>query len=413
MYNLRKTFVLTETGIKSALLDPLITEVKDKKTLLLLRFNKKGNSWLLEYNHSGKTRRKKVATWPTVSAEKMRQQESDLLLKVVKKEPIVVSHFDTVGDLITWAMAREKTRSTKPETKKTAISIMNAQLLPRLGFLPVLELSKLDVDLQLVQPMKADDKKDSTIDAALSQLKKVYQQAYDIDLLQVNPVEKFRFEQFEKNKIKHKVGKLPTSKLSYVIKQLKAGESAVYLYVLFMLAYGTRKTETALMRWDWLDTDLAQPCIVFPADITKTAVELTLPLSDFILELLAEHQAQQQSNGYQGHYIFPSSRTQGPISKYMAHKWVLSISHKHWSAHDLRKLFTNSLLERGIDSKIVNKLLNHALSKIDKIYMSEDLPIRKTHAINLWHSELKKFIAHSGSDLIPTQINLQKWRKSA
>lgn len=408
------SFNLTTAGIERAIADPDITAVKDKKTPLLLRLNKTCNTWFFEKSRKSKMERHCLGDYKNLPLPFMRSKLPDLMLKFAKGEKLVISQFATVAALLDWFIAREKANTiTSDKFTNSVSSIVKAQLSPRLGHHDVLQLNKTQIDTDLIQAMLAEDYAASTIKQVFSKLKRAYDQAFNVDLIESNPLQSMRFKNFITSKIKAKPGALTPGKLSHVIGQLKTSVSPVYLYVLFVLGYGTRKTETALMRWDWIELNSNEPCIVIPESVTKTDDPLTLPLTDFMLEAIAEHQSYQRKKGYQGPYMFPSDNKKGPISEYKAHDWIKSVSEHQWTAHDLRKLCCDSWLEDGVDYLVIQRLLNHALDKVDQAYIHTHVESGKRKAITAWHTKLKKFISENHSLTIQTQPDLSKWRKSA
>lgn len=403
---MRLTTKLSQREIYSQLQQGTATELKDANSPLLLRIHKgrASASWCLELHKNGKTVRPKVADFPNVGVAFMREQLDQLITNFHAANELIVVNDMQFSELCAWYCERELVnRGTSDNYTKTALSLVNKHLLVRLGPVFVSQLDAQCVDKNLIQPMQADGYALSTIKQVYAQLKRIVAQACDVRLVQRNALTDVHFKHFNKSKIKAKAGRLRTGQLADLVAQIKTAAGEVRLFLLLLLAFGTRKTETSLMRYSWIDT-VGEPAIVLPASVTKTDDALSLPLGKFVLSEIAKHQVAQRKRGYTGDFIFNHGR--GAACANTVDKWVRSVSGGKWSAHDIRKLCINAWIERGVDYLVVQRLVNHALDKVDEAYIFTTVEQGKRAALVAWHSEIAQCFSLENSDRIQTCTDL-------
>ena len=112
-------------------------------------------------------------------------------------------------------------------------------------------------------------------------------------------------------------------------------------------------------------------------------------MSDITIAALKRHRAEQEAAGYTGVYLFPNNRGRN-ISGSGAGYLVTRISGGHWSSHDLRKLARTCWADLGIDYMVSERLLNHAMTKLDQAYI-HTCGGAKRAAIEKYHVYLRKF----------------------
>lgn len=120
-----------------------------------------------------------------------------------------------------------------------------------------------------------------------------------------------------------------------------------------MLFTGLRRGEAASLTWQQVDfTD--RTIIIID---TKNSHKHTLPLSDFLYDLLKKRQATKQSD----HFVFPADTQSGYIQNFR--KWLLkatTISGVTFTVHDLRRTFITIAESLDISVYALKRLLNHS-----------------------------------------------------
>ncbi|STX37476.1 tyrosine-type recombinase/integrase [Legionella feeleii] len=125
-------------------------------------------------------------------------------------------------------------------------------------------------------------------------------------------------------------------------------------YFLLLLFTGMRKTEAGSLRWQ--DIDLKDKTITLQN--TKNSEVHTLPMSDFVYELL-----KRRSQCKISPYIFPAESKTGYI--YEPKKAVLKVvelSGVSFTLHDLRRTFATIAESLDLPAYALKRLLNHKMN---------------------------------------------------
>ena len=122
-------------------------------------------------------------------------------------------------------------------------------------------------------------------------------------------------------------------------------------YFLLVLFTGLRRQEAAQLHWDHVNL---KSKILTILD-TKNHEPHTMPLSDFLVELLERRKAKQIND-----YVFPSDRGVGHlVDPHKALLKVRELSGVQFNIHDLRRTFITLAESLDIPVYALKKLLNH------------------------------------------------------
>jgi len=125
-------------------------------------------------------------------------------------------------------------------------------------------------------------------------------------------------------------------------------------YFLLLLFTGMRKTEAASLLWD--DIDLKSKTLTLQD--TKNREVHTLPMSDFVYELLEQRSRQKTSE-----FIFPADSKSGYISEpKKAVLKVAELSGVPFTLHDLRRTFATVADSLDLPAYALKRLLNHKMN---------------------------------------------------
>lgn len=125
-------------------------------------------------------------------------------------------------------------------------------------------------------------------------------------------------------------------------------------YLLLVLFTGLRKEEAAQLTWNNVDL-IARTLTVID---TKNHLDHTLPLSDFLYDLLLRRKEAATTNS-----VFPGGGASGHMvepRKQMAK--VIQESGVHFTIHDLRRTFITVAESLDISAYALKRLLNHKMS---------------------------------------------------
>ena len=129
-------------------------------------------------------------------------------------------------------------------------------------------------------------------------------------------------------------------------------------YLLLLLFTGARRTEAAKLKWT--QVDLAARTFTMVAADTKGKRPHTLPLSDYLYDILA---ARKQAAKKGAVYVFPGSGDKGYLveTRRMMEK-VVEVSKVSFTPHDLRRTFITVAESLDIPAYALKTLLNHKMS---------------------------------------------------
>lgn len=121
--------------------------------------------------------------------------------------------------------------------------------------------------------------------------------------------------------------------------------------LLLLLFTGMRRSEGMHLKWE--DVDFLDRTLCIPD--TKNREPLTLPLSDFLFDLLSQRQEQAE-----GPYVFPGKGGYGPLVEPRRHmRRVTELSGVSFTLHDLRRTFITVAESLDIPYYALKQLVNH------------------------------------------------------
>lgn len=146
-------------------------------------------------------------------------------------------------------------------------------------------------------------------------------------------------------------------------------------YLMIVLLWGGRKTETASLRWSDISEDSGFAC--FAATTSKGRKSHYLPLCSWAASILRERRAKNASGFAVGDndLVFPSTVKEGkPIEDYrtvavtLERKTGLKIG-----AHDLRRTLATEIFGKTLDVKTVSIALGHSTGSVSVDYIQQQI----------------------------------------
>ncbi|TDR46760.1 uncharacterized protein DUF4102 [Tahibacter aquaticus] len=141
-------------------------------------------------------------------------------------------------------------------------------------------------------------------------------------------------------------------------REVKPHASVLLDFFLCVLLWGSRKEETARLKWD--DVDLERNLIVFPASVTKSGKAGVVPLTPWAKEVLVERRTANSAwrPDDEACWVFPSRQRGKPLNNPRS---VLLALQKHtglWiTAHDLRRTLATELGQVQVSVESLGRLL--------------------------------------------------------
>ncbi|MCH1926887.1 tyrosine-type recombinase/integrase [Shewanella sp. C32] len=351
-------------------------------------------SVFLVVNEDNQTKWKKQGTWPDMSIDCFLDELPEALAKRALGGDWTMGRFEVVTDLLLWFVDHVIGNTTLSKSwRRNVRSVVGKHLVPRLGDLPLAELSFLDVDKQLVQTMLADGYSAGYVAEVVSKLKAAFSKAAELRVVGTNPLADYQA------KLSLKVAandtRLFESELGALFERLSAALMPVAMLFTLMMMFGTRIGETRLARWDHFSGGMW----IIPASNTKSKQEHRLPLTAAAWALIEHYRKWQLQHVGKRAFLFAG--VDGPISIRTAQKWSEEIRFKDFTSHDLRKLFRTIIADMGVDTVIGERLVNHSLPVLLRTYVLSTLNTGMKQAIEQYHEYL---IAHGFNKVAPEII---------
>jgi len=168
-----------------------------------------------------------------------------------------------------------------------------------------------------------------------------------------------------------------------------------------LLVTGQRRGELSSALWKNVDLDKAE----WYLPDTKNGQEHLVPLSSLAIELFKQLKEQTRDSAY----VLPSPHLhiKGPntpvIDKPVTDRALTRalannrdyFELEHFTVHDLRRTMVTKMNELKIDSKIVERVVNHLPPKIERTYNHYDYFPEKKVALEIWADNLKQISGES------------------
>lgn len=341
-----------------------------------LRTKRETGSFHLRHYQNGEERWALVARWPDVSAKQARAMYHRMkeTLYLTPDARALVDRLTTMSDLLQWYQGKlERNHEITKARSKAVIGMIDNHMLPVLGELECLTLSKAKVDQLLIEPMMGQYAP-SYVRGVFVVLKQATKAARNLDLLTVDPLAGWTYKDFSTARVKPKAPKLNQSDLRDVIDCIPAA-GRTRLLIQLMLSWGTRIGETVALKWRWID--LEKRTVHIPAEVTKTGVQLDIPLTPQVIQILGQWKANQRRNAA---FVFPGQPGKS-IDVSLMHKEVKKASNGAWTSHELRKLTKTLLSTHGVEHYISERILNHSQGNMDTTYNAALLESQKLRAL--------------------------------
>lgn len=407
---------LSDAAIEKALADPAITEITEQGGPLMLRPHKSRAtaSWYLVSHKNGVTSRAKLASWPTLRAKVVIAMKQELIGKLALDDSPTLNHWLTCGELLSWYCDRALNEKGLSAKRKADIkSKMQVQLIPLIGDMLITEVNTNTLDKALYEPLQ-NKYALSTTRQALALVKVAFKQAHSVGMLSENPLKGVVFGDFTTQPILPKVGRLKPHHMTKLVKQIAAAKPQQQTLAIMLLGCGTRIGETRQLRWDHIDFEKSR--LIIPCHLIKTRnknrKDFIVPITAWLMQWLKDHRHYQIKMGYNGPFIFSNPSARGAINETQANDWIREVSHREWTAHELRKLARTCWADLGIDYFVGEALLNHKMSGLDEAYIQTHVATQKRAALERWHQELDRYFSLQDTDTITTPFDFDVCREA-
>lgn len=340
----------------------------------------------------------RIGAYPDQPAKTVLASLPEVRRRLASDGKAAVSGWETVGELLAWFDERlARNRSLSSKRRSTAKSAIACHLVPRLGAVRLIDISKSTLDSMLIWPLQ-ESLSLEFVRLIFGLLADAFKKAHGLGLIPVNAMAGIKFSDFTRAKIKAKSARLREMQIEELLVELAEvvrDRPADAVLALLMLCHGNRVGETRKAQWSHVA--LASRNWYLPLENTKTRAEHSLPITEQVAALLTWYREQQAVQGYTGEFLFPG-KTGQCISEKQAATAFTRLGKGKWTSHDLRKLARGCWAEQGIDFLIGELLINHAMGHNVQTYIQTTVEQRKRAALEQWHAFLdgKGFAAIHG-----------------
>lgn len=278
---------------------------------------------------------------------------------------------------------------------------------PTLGKYKLKDLNKRLVIKKALDPIIARGKNGRgkvQANKTLSLLKQVFQFGVERGLLDKNPIADIKRQSIG-GKEHSRERYLTLDEIKTLLNNLSKPDISIQIQnVIRILLYtGCRVGEISLAEWKHINFE--KRIWSFPPDNVKGRKGDTkghlVPLNDEIIAVLK--QQQESTRHMESNYVFPCQTGFDKGLKAMDKRSVaraLSRHHKElgldkFTPHDLRRTVQTQLAAMGVDGIVIEKILNHQLQGMMRVYNQYNYMKERDEALLKWSNRLREFCKNS------------------
>ena len=286
----------------------------------------------------------------------------------------------------------QKYLNLRPSTRNGYEGHLDRRIKPKLGHLPIKELSRADVSKFL--DTVAKEHGNAVSNATRTTLSALFSFALERDLAQSNPVRDVR--PMQRNQIKDRVLSAEELKALWtrtddVIQNDLRGVNMtlpVAFTIRLLMLVPARVSEIAGLQWE--EIDFEGEILTVPAERMKGKKPHEIPLASFALNTLSDWKKVQPTPSK---WVFPKKDLRGPMGRDVVGKacrrFAEEMKWEKFGPHDLRRTFATNLAGK-IPRDIIERVLGHNVGGGRAIVHYDHHTYReeKRHALEVWEATL-------------------------
>jgi len=315
-------------------------------------------SFIIEKRIFGKVKRITLGRYGNITVEQARKEAMKFLGEVATGHDPVAEKKAKSIKRITLEEAFEDYLNTRKELRPATVKDYRQVL--KTGFQDWKSKSLVDISKEMVEQRHSDLGKTSkarannsmrVLRAIFNHAKAKYEDSKGNPVITVNPVDRLgQIRAWYKIERKRTLIK-PHQLADWYQGTMQLNQQTTRDYLHLVLFTGLRRSEAS--RISWSDVDFKAKTLDIPE--TKNHQVHTLPLSDFLFDLLKRRFDERTSN-----YVFPSDTERGYlVDPKTAVKRVADLSGVPFTLHDLRRTFITIAESLDIPAYALKRLLNH------------------------------------------------------
>lgn len=355
-----------------------------------LRVSKKGKfMWQCRYRFGGKQHRLDIGRYPQLSISEAVSELESIQDKVKNDiDPLQEDNsfeINTVSELCEYWI--ENYASLERRRPEIAIRSINVDIVPVIGNRNVRSIQALDIHRCLTKIVKRGSKTQAL--KTLSLIKQIFSFGVVIGVVNNNPAAPISRNDVCKP-TKPSNGKLDDKEIRKLLGKLNSDSiiSAQFCLALKILLYtGQRRGE--IMNAQWEEVDLKNKIWSIPAEKNKARREHLVYLTPTVVNFFET--LRYLSCGSE--WVVPSKKSsQKPFSERALSRAVNrsqdKFGLKKWVPHDLRRTFVSGVNGIGGEIHVTEKVVNHALEGMLRVYDVGDYDEQKKKTMLMWESHL-------------------------
>lgn len=399
---LNDLFVRTRKPPPSGRLVIVDTDVRG----LALRITSKGaRSWLIRYRIKGEPRlperapRQRSVVMEKATLAEARQRAREIiaaakrgvdLLAEEKREALERAIAAASGRTVHELATEYVDKHCKPHQRRwrdTELRLNN-HVLPTLGDKMVGEVRRADV-VELLDLLEHEKGLRQQVNRTRTSLSAMFRYAIERQYREDNPVAGTRLRKMEGERSRI----LDDRELKAICGALDKLPDPGRAFVRMLMFTAARRDEVRGLPWHELDLDGA--LWVLPADRNKSRRDFELPLASPVVALLRE----LPRRGPHVFTVHAEGKTRwgdhGPFKADLDHASGVT----GWVYHDLRRTVRSRLAELRVPYEVAERVLNHAMTKIERTYNRHAYREEKRKALEAWASLLTQIVSEAPSNV--------------
>jgi integrase len=305
------------------------------------------------------------------------------LVTQIEKGDYIKPSKETVGAFMLDFVEQTLKNHVAPNTYEGRLGFVNNHIIPKIGHIPLSKLTPMDIQ-KFYNDLRTEFGAGHVQNIG-NLLTKAFRQAYEWGMVQKNVVSLVK---------KPPISRKNTTMKIWTVEQQKAfldyaKNDNEFYYSLFLLALTTGMRKGELLGLQWGDVDLKNNTIqvkrtlviaektIYLKDVPKTESSIrSISIAENTIKNLREFKLKQAPNEL--NLVFPSPKTNlllypNSLDKHF-HKTIKAAGVPSITFHGLRHTFATTLLELGVNAKIVQEMLGHSTIKTTMDTYSHVLP---------------------------------------
>ena len=395
---------LTDPAIRrlATLEGKLQTEYRDSKVAgLSLIVGKSAKTWFATYRApDGKRMRLTLGRYPATSLADARERALavhhdiyDDVDPAAKRK--ARRHAPTFAEVTANCIADKEAhgRLTR-KTRKSYDSLLNAEILPRIGYLKINDISRSDIT-GVVNPIRGRGKI-YLANRALELMRSICRWAVEQEMAATDPTTGIKSgKEYARDRA------LSDSEIAVLWSALESiGDQARDCYKLLLLT-GQREMEVVGMLWSEINFEKALWTLPAQAEgrSKKRDRAHVIPLSPPALNILQRAREARP----EGAAVFQTVKRNGErttAGRGLISGWKPSLDRElqfaePWRIHDLRRTMRSGLSLLSVPPHIAELVIGHAAGGIVKVYDQYDYVAEKRDALNRWANHLMRVVGEN------------------